>query len=499
MSQVSRRPALATALAVVVVLAGSIAAAGQAPVTPPPAVDSPNACLQSTGSRSWCGDDGPADRAKLAGPSDVATAPDGSLLVADTLNNVVRRVRPDGTIVSIAGTGAEGSARSRRAAARARFDRPEGVAMFENGGVLVADTGNDAIRAVSAAGVVTTLVSAKGPAHATLRAPGDVTPLPDGGLLVADTGNHRVLRVSGTSVEVLAGTGRRGYSGDGGPATEARLRRPSQIAVAPDGSVLIADTGNGAVRRVLPSGVIETVTGGLAQPRGVLALPDGTVVVTSSAGVHRVLPGGTRERIAGGARQGFNGDRRPRLTARFDDLGQLTAAADGRIVFAERGSDRIRALTPGGDVETIAGSGVPVREPARLPFRPGPPQGGGGGGGIDGGGGGGGGGAATSGCEFYNARFATFTLVPITQRTLRPRGRTRLLLRFKTSRRADVVLELFRGGTRIAGEAQNAVGVGGHRIRVGGSFRRRTYRARLWGRSVGDRVVRCDVKSVRVR
>jgi hypothetical protein len=271
----------------------------------------------------------------------------------------------DGTIVSIAGTGEEGSVTAGvRDADDIGFDAPGGVAAAGRGGVLVADTGNDAIRLISANGRVTTLVGRSGSIRADLESPGDVTSYIADGYLIADTGHDRVLRVTPAGeVEVVAGSDQAGYSGDGGPAAAARLNHPTEVFAGAGGTVLIADTGNGAVRRVLPSRLIETIARGLDDPEGVLGLADGAVVVASAEGLHRVAPQGSVSRIAGGAKRGYNGDRGAGTDLLFDGLGQIALGADGRILFAERGSDRIRAFDAVGNVDTIAGSGEPMREP----------------------------------------------------------------------------------------------------------------------------------------
>jgi hypothetical protein len=509
------------AIAVIVsslVMVVSTTAGGQAQSVPPPAVDSPNVCVLGTGSRSWCGDDGPADRAKLAAPSDVAVAQDGSLLVADTVNNVIRRVRPNGTIVSIGGTGADGSAGVRVGAADAvGFDAPRGVAAAGDGGVLVADTGHDAIRLISAKGTVTALVGRSGEIRADLKSPGDVTALGSAGYLIADTGNHRVLRVTEAAsnqynVDVLAGSGQAGYSGDGGPATAARLSEPTQVFASPDGSVLVADTGNGAVRRILPSGVIETVVRDLDRPEGVLGLADGGVIVSGPDGLYRVEPDGSRAKIAGGPERGYNGDRGPALELLFDGVGQIASAPDGRVLFTERGSDRIRAFDPAGTVDTVAGSGSPIPDPkAGISVGAFPPglspsepasrtrrgaalslaQA-----------------AQVSQCEFYDSRFAIFTFKPMTETVLtvtrrrRRGGLGQISMRFSSSVPARVVILVSQQGASVPVGATRPVLVRAsrraQRISVRGRFEKRTYAARLYGVSLFG-VRRCDAKFVRVR
>src|SRR3954465_11499403 len=135
--------AVTLATVVALVLGFAVLAFGQSTSTvasspprtaPPSAVDSPNICLLGSGSRSWCGDDGKADRAKLAAPSDVAVAEDGGVLIADTLNNVVRRELKNGHIVPIVGTGEEGSVTAgSRPAAKVGLNGPRGVTAVGGG------------------------------------------------------------------------------------------------------------------------------------------------------------------------------------------------------------------------------------------------------------------------------------------------------------------------------------------------------------------------------
>ena len=167
------------------------------------------------GSGSYAGDAGPATLASLKYPEGVAATPDGGFLIADKENSRIRRVAPDGTISTVAGTGTEGYNGDGIAATAAKIAKPEGVAALLDGGFLIADTNNQMIRRV--------------------------TPL-------------------GT-IETVAGTGSTGYSGDGGDATLAKLDHPRAAVPTPDGGFLIADTGNRVVRRVAPDGTISTVAG----------------------------------------------------------------------------------------------------------------------------------------------------------------------------------------------------------------------------------------------
>ena len=227
--------------------------------------------IAGTGTAGFSGDGGPAAAAELDLPHGVAFTTGSTLLVADALNNRIRAIDPDGTITTVAGTGVPGFAGDGGPAASAQIDAPRGIASLPGGGFLIPDSGNQRIRAVAADGTITTVAGDGtrgfagdgGPAtQAELSLPFAVAPTADGGLLIADTGNDRIRRVApdGT-ITTVAGDGIRGYGGDGGPATQAALNGPHNLAVLPDGGFLIADEGNNRVRRVWPNGTITTVVG----------------------------------------------------------------------------------------------------------------------------------------------------------------------------------------------------------------------------------------------
>jgi hypothetical protein len=152
--------------------------------------------------------------------TDVSVAPDGSALVAQPLAHRVQRVAADGTVTTVAGSAASGFAGDGGPATAARLDSPRGVAALADGGFVIADTGNGRLRRVA----------------------------PDG------------------RIDTVAGTGAAGHRGDGGPATAATLDSPADVAVAADGSVLVADNDGsrdrGRVRRLTLGGTIATIAGG---------------------------------------------------------------------------------------------------------------------------------------------------------------------------------------------------------------------------------------------
>jgi len=231
--------------------------------------------VAGSGNAGYFGDQGPAIKANLNNPQGIAVGRDGSLFIADTFNHVVRRVDPQGTITTFAGSEA-GLSGDGIPATRAQISLPVSVAPAADGSVYISDSGNNRIRRVNPAGVMETLLGT-GPGTGTagagfagdggpvgkakVFAPADLEVTAAGDLLVADTGNHRVRRISNGLINTIAGSGVGGFGGDGGRALDAALNSPQKIALGPDGSVYIADRANHRVRRVDAAGRIETVVG----------------------------------------------------------------------------------------------------------------------------------------------------------------------------------------------------------------------------------------------
>jgi hypothetical protein len=197
--------------------------------------------------------------------------PDGSVLIDDANNFRIRRVALDGTISTVVGTGVRAFSGDGGPAVKAQISSPRGIAGTGDGGYLIADSDNNRVRRVWADGTITTVAGNGsagasgdgGPATAAaLRAPYGVSALPDGTFVIADQGNHEIRKVTPDGkISTIAGTGVAGYSGDGGPATAAKLSMPHAVEAEADGSVLIVDTGNHRIRRVAPDGTISTLAG----------------------------------------------------------------------------------------------------------------------------------------------------------------------------------------------------------------------------------------------
>jgi sugar lactone lactonase YvrE len=239
--------------------------------------------------KAHTGDGGPAVDASLCRPAGLAVDTDGSLYIADTGHNTVRKVDPLGVITTYAGTRAVAAAGLPGDPIDASFKEPTGLAFDAFRALFVADTGHSKIRKISRTGVVTTVAGRGGSgfsgdggpaALAKLDGPSGLGIDPIGNLYISDTGNNRirVITLKG-DIFTYAGTGVAGYSGDGGPAAAARLNTPTG-AVAVDGNnVFFADTRNQRIRRIQggpPPNIPET-------PFALAALPLSALLVVGLA------------------------------------------------------------------------------------------------------------------------------------------------------------------------------------------------------------------------
>ena len=213
--------------------------------------------VAGNGTAGYTGDNGAATSAELNDPVGVAVDSSGNLYIADAGNQVIRKVS-SGTITTFAGNNKAGAGYSGDggAATSAQLNDPVGVALDSAGNVYIADANNNAIRKVSG-GTISTFPAG------TLHHPDSIAIDPGGNLYVADTGGRRIVFfLSNGTATVFAGNGSPGFSGDGGLAVNAALYDPVGVALDSAGYVYIADTFNSRVRKVSPNdGVITTIAG----------------------------------------------------------------------------------------------------------------------------------------------------------------------------------------------------------------------------------------------
>jgi len=363
----------------------------------------------------------PALRAPLADPVGLAVDNESNLLIADDSMQLLMRLSPGGVLTVVAGNGASGFSGDGGSASSAMLNRPSGVAVDRAGNIYVADTDNFRIRVVAPNGTIRTMAGG-GQSAATEGGPATSASLgfaqrvavdtagnlfilewgsgnirkvsPDGTLslvvsglsdaagLAVDTAgnlyfaefsNNRVRKLApdGT-VTTVAGTGGMGYSGDGGPATGARLWSPNDVAIDAGGNLYIADTGNGRVRRVTPGGIISTVAGGgppgttgdggpatnasLDNPISVGVDTAGNFYIGFTSRIRKVSAAGIITTVASGGDTSYVGDGGPAIsTARLSSPGGLAFDSSGNLYIAD--NRRIRRVTPDGIITTVAGNG----------------------------------------------------------------------------------------------------------------------------------------------
>jgi trimeric autotransporter adhesin len=221
------------------------------------------------GDSSYSGDGGPAVKAQLHGPEGVAVDASGNLYIADTLNNVIRKVSAStGIITTAAGNGYNAGINSggfggdHGPATSAELSYPEGVALDASGNLYISDTLNMRLRRVDASTGIITTVAGNGvqgssgdngaATSAELNHLLGVSADALGNLYIADTGNMRVRKVDASTgkISAMAGSGAQGYAGDGGPAGSAKLNNPWSTVVDASGNLYIADYANAVVREV---------------------------------------------------------------------------------------------------------------------------------------------------------------------------------------------------------------------------------------------------------
>ncbi|TBR21117.1 tandem-95 repeat protein, partial [bacterium] len=253
--------------------------------------------VAGTGAAGFSGDGGPATLAALSSPVGLAIDGVGRLLIADRGNDRVRRVRLDGTIETIAGTGVSGPLGDGGPATAAMLPRPTAVAVGPDGTIFVAADQDNRVRRIDSAGVITTLAGNGASGYsgdggdgrlASLYNPTDVALGEGGEVLIVDAGNNRIRSVGPSGlIRTVAGTGAIGFSGDGGPATEAAIGSARGLAVGPVGQLALAGYNNRMRLLTARGGILANDSDLEGSPFAARlnALPaNGTAVLTAGGG-----------------------------------------------------------------------------------------------------------------------------------------------------------------------------------------------------------------------
>ena len=330
--------------------------------------------VAGNGTSGSSGDGGLATLAELDYPTGVAVDGAGNLFIADTFNARIRKVTPAGAISTVAGNGTRGFSGDGGPATSAELRLPSGIAFDSAGNLFIADETNNRIRKVTAAGTISTVAGNGtagfsgdgGPAAAAeLFEPEGVAVDSAGNLYIADSINNRIRKVTAAgTISTVAGNGTQGFSGDGGRAVLAELNQPSGIAVDSAGNLFIADLVNGVIREVTAAGTISTVAGngmccfdgdgGLAtsaelfEPWDVAVDAAGNLFIVDSGNyrIRRVTPAGMIGTVAGNGTPGFSGDGGPATSAELRGPQYVALDGTGNVFFSDTNNERIGKLTP---------------------------------------------------------------------------------------------------------------------------------------------------------
>ncbi|MDL1963726.1 MAG: hypothetical protein LWW98_05190, partial [Deltaproteobacteria bacterium] len=332
------------------------------------------------GDETWgySGDGGPAAQAKLYYPHGVAVDASGSIYIADARNHRIRKVDTSGIITTVAGNGTWGYSGDGGPAAQAKLRYPSGVAVDASGNIYIADTYNNRIRKVDTSGIITTVAGNGtwgysgdgGPAaQAKLRYPCSMAVDASGNIYIAERYynseelySYRIRKVDTSGIiTTVAGDGTRGYSGDGGPAAQAKLNYSFGVAVDASGNLYIADTRNHCIRKVDTSGIITTVAGDgtwgysgdggpaaqakLCSPYGVAVDASGNLYIADSYScIRKVDTSGIITTVAGDGTWGYSGDGGPAAQAKLHWTYGVAVDASGNLYIADSYNHRIRKI-----------------------------------------------------------------------------------------------------------------------------------------------------------
>ena len=335
---------------------------------------------------SYGGDGGLATAALLYVPAGVAVDASGNKYIADAGNNRIRKVSVGGIITTIAGNGIVGYNGNGGPASASEINNPSGVAVDATGNIYIADAGNNCIRKINTSGIITTMAGNGTAGYlgdggaataAELYNPLAVAVDVLGNIYIADAGNQCIRKVStGGIITTIAGAGVGGFSGDGGPATNAVFNTPAGVAIDGTGNIYISDEYNARIRMIDVSGIINTIAGNgtfgfsgdggpaaiaeLYQPTGIALNAAGNIYIADQVNnrIREINSSGIITTISGTGAGGFSGDGGPATLAEVYTPAGLATDGAGNIYIADGNNDRVRKINSSGIINTIAGGGT---------------------------------------------------------------------------------------------------------------------------------------------
>ncbi len=277
----------------------------------------------SGSSPNYGGDGGPATAAQLNSPSGIAVDSSGNWYIADTSNNRIREVTSAGVINTIAGTGTAGSTGDNGPASAAELSAPRAIAIDSSNNLYIADSGNNEVRKITPAGTISTIAN-------QLNNPTSVAVDTQGSVYIADSGNSRIVQVT------VSGTAN----------TFAKLVGVLAVAVDPSGNIVAADSTQ--IWSVASNGALTSLVGGLTSPNGLAYASDGTLFIADTGAnvIRQFNTSSELTAIAGTGTAGFSGDGASALAAQLNAPAGIAIGANGTLLIADTGNNRIRSLTP---------------------------------------------------------------------------------------------------------------------------------------------------------
>ncbi|MBI2686161.1 MAG: hypothetical protein HYX27_07585 [Acidobacteria bacterium] len=341
--------------------------------------------IAGNGVPGFSGDNGDALRASLNRPAGIVYDSKGNLYIADNRNNRIRRVSPAGVITTYAGIGLSAASGDGGQATAAGL-RPSKLAIDRADALYISELGNLRVRKVGVSGIISTVAGNGSPDFSGEGKPATQTGLTpyaiqvdrSGRIYISDTENYRIYRVGTDGIlSVLAGTGKRGFTGDGGNSAGAAITNVDALALDAAENLYFGDTSNRRIRRITTAGMLSTVAGGgntvvntspVPALTGAIGFPDsiafdakGRLFIANLESQHIVVLSenqATLTRVAGNGQYKAIPPGTPASLATMTEPTGIAVAPDGTIYYVELQGHRIVKIAADGTVSPIAGNGV---------------------------------------------------------------------------------------------------------------------------------------------